>query len=378
MKNLLIVTASIVLFQLSLLIVFLFGSRRGRRVSNCLLASFLLIFWINIAEGLLKYFEFYARFPAAAFLADGVVFLIGPLLYLYTLSLIFNNFKWAHGYWWHATPFAVATVALQVYYHTQPIQQQAVIQQAVTSQRLPAGFYVAAALVYLHVGVYLAMAIIALRTYRRRLLDQLSTPDKARMQWLMVLHLSIAIVALVSLVYTFMPAVGFEQWSDAGLVVGLVMVMAFATATVWRGLKQPEIFAGVSTGDRKYAVSLLSRVELDMQKQVLLEILEHRHGYRDADLTLEQLANLMQSTPKKVSQVINEGFGQNFFDLVNTYRIEEAKLLLADAASHRLTVLEIMYQTGFNSKSSFNTLFKKKTSLTPTAYRQQHSRLSPS
>jgi AraC-like DNA-binding protein len=78
------------------------------------------------------------------------------------------------------------------------------------------------------------------------------------------------------------------------------------------------------------------------------------------------------SVPVKVlSQVINESLGQNFFDFVNTYRVEEAKKLLTDARNPKITVLEVMYQAGFNSKSSFNTAFKKIALTTPSAYKKR-------
>ena len=70
--------------------------------------------------------------------------------------------------------------------------------------------------------------------------------------------------------------------------------------------------------------------------------------------------------------MINETVGQNFFDFVNRYRIEEAKKLLANPADKKITVLEVLYEVGFNSKSSFNTLFKKHTGLTPSEFKKKN------
>jgi AraC-like DNA-binding protein len=91
----------------------------------------------------------------------------------------------------------------------------------------------------------------------------------------------------------------------------------------------------------------------------------------DPDLTLEQLAGQLALRPRVLSQVINEDLGQNFFEFINRYRIGEAKALLMDPADKKMTVLEVLYQVGFNSKSSFNTLFKKQTGVTPSEFKKK-------
>jgi AraC-like DNA-binding protein len=66
--------------------------------------------------------------------------------------------------------------------------------------------------------------------------------------------------------------------------------------------------------------------------------------------------------------------GQNFYDFINRHRIDEASRLLTNPADEKITILEVLYEVGFNSKSSFNTLFKKYTGLTPTEFRKKQSR----
>jgi AraC-like DNA-binding protein len=74
--------------------------------------------------------------------------------------------------------------------------------------------------------------------------------------------------------------------------------------------------------------------------------------------------------PKELSVLINQHLNQHFFDFVNEYRIEEEKLLLKNPEKKEFTVLDILYEVGFNSKSSFNTAFKKHTGLTPTQFKK--------
>jgi AraC-like DNA-binding protein len=94
--------------------------------------------------------------------------------------------------------------------------------------------------------------------------------------------------------------------------------------------------------------------------------------YMAASLSLDELARQVKISSKELSVLINHIMGLHFFDFVNEYRINHAMQILSDNNQTDLTVLEILYEVGFNSKSSFNTEFKKRTGLTPTIYRNTH------
>ena len=99
--------------------------------------------------------------------------------------------------------------------------------------------------------------------------------------------------------------------------------------------------------------------------------MQKERPYLESELTLPKLADLLQVPPHHLSQVINESLGQNFFDFVNAHRVEEAQRLLRDPERSAYTVLAIAEEAGFNSKTAFNTAFKKVTGKTPTEFRQQ-------
>ena len=94
--------------------------------------------------------------------------------------------------------------------------------------------------------------------------------------------------------------------------------------------------------------------------------------FLDPSLTIYDLSKQIEMPAKDLSLLINHEFNQHFFDFVNGFRIRKAMEILADPDKKDLTVLEILYDVGFNSKSSFNTAFKKYTQLTPTEYRKKH------
>ena len=98
--------------------------------------------------------------------------------------------------------------------------------------------------------------------------------------------------------------------------------------------------------------------------------MKEKEPFLDSSLTIQDLANQMNVNVRDISVLINQTMGQHFFDFINQYRIEKAKSILKNPEKKNLTVLEILYEVGFNSKSSFNTAFKNYTNLTPTQYRK--------
>ena len=115
--------------------------------------------------------------------------------------------------------------------------------------------------------------------------------------------------------------------------------------------------------------------DLELQKAKLLKLMSNEEPFLDAELSLIRLAELMSLTPHQLSYVINAGFHENFFLFVNRYRVERVKELLLDKKKNHLSIMGIAFESGFNSKTSFNTTFKKISSQTPTEFRKSSSTL---
>lgn len=123
-----------------------------------------------------------------------------------------------------------------------------------------------------------------------------------------------------------------------------------------------------NTKKRKYKKSLFNQLELNQYKQQLEELIINKKPYLDPTLTLRDLAELMNLSPNHLSQLLNEGFDKNFSDYINTYRLETFKSKVANPDLQHLTILGLAYDSGFNSKTVFNTFFKKAMGKTPKAY----------
>ncbi len=115
----------------------------------------------------------------------------------------------------------------------------------------------------------------------------------------------------------------------------------------------------------------ISISELEEKKEKLSEIMTTEKLYLDETLSLPKLASKIGISIHNLSYVLNEGFQENFFQFVNRFRIEEAKRLLTSERYQQLSMLGIAYESGFSSKTTFNTTFKKLTGISPSEYISQ-------
>ena len=99
--------------------------------------------------------------------------------------------------------------------------------------------------------------------------------------------------------------------------------------------------------------------------------MQEEEAFTDPDLSLNVLVERLEFSHRYLSYLINNFLNQNFISFVNNYRIEKAKIRLKNPKDERETISEIMYEVGFNSKSSFNTIFKQHTKFTPSEFKKQ-------
>jgi len=128
---------------------------------------------------------------------------------------------------------------------------------------------------------------------------------------------------------------------------------------------------GIFEVKQKYIHSSLSENDKNSLFNRLLDFMKTQRPYLEPNLSLKELSEMMEVPAKNISQIINEKQNQNFNDFINTFRIEESLLHLKDKEMPRKTILEILYASGFNSKSSFNLVFKRYTGCTPMEYRKK-------
>jgi len=130
---------------------------------------------------------------------------------------------------------------------------------------------------------------------------------------------------------------------------------------------KPEVFQPL-WNSKPYARSAISDDELTRLDQKLEEVLRNEKPFLTPDLTIADLAHLMQSHPKNVSRLINERRKVNFFDFINQLRVEEFKRLASGSSHKHLSTLAIAFEAGFNSKTAFYSSVKRYAGTTPAKF----------
>jgi AraC-like DNA-binding protein len=164
----------------------------------------------------------------------------------------------------------------------------------------------------------------------------------------------------------------FQEIENARIAM-VIYILIFLCWLLLKALHAPEIFRGIDSKLRLIRnITEEEKKELTIQRNIeeLKSFMNEKEPYLNPNLTIQNLADQLNKPVRELSILINYNFDQHFYDFINSYRIEKAKKLLKNTSSKDLMVFEIFYDVGFNSKSSFNTAFKKQVGKTPTQYRK--------
>ncbi|HWB25045.1 MAG TPA: helix-turn-helix domain-containing protein [Chitinophagaceae bacterium] len=368
-----------VLFLALFIAVFFCTSNKGRRVSNILLGSFFLAIALNLADTFLLLKQVYFSFPPLALWGSNMLLVCGPCIYLYTQSVIYKDFRFDNKKLRHFLLFIILFLVTEVSYLLAGREKQTEILTAIVERKVPPGVYIGSLVIYIHFFAYLFLSLRLVKRYAAAASNQYSQAQKITLQWLRALIVFFLALMLVSLVGGYL---SFQSFTGAYFfVLGLTifLLLSFIVFMLFKALRNPELFAVMEEKEiqeaaqpAKYLSSTLADDEKTRLLNRLQQYMQSWKPYLEPEITLNKLAAQIEVKPKTLSQVINELLQQNFFEFINFYRVEEAKRLLTNPKDKKITVLEVMYEVGFNSKSSFNTLFKKATGVTPSDFKRQN------
>lgn len=364
------ILSSAVVFQLLFAAAFLLFSARGNKLSNRLLGLFLLILSVNTMDIVLRLFGLDSALAGIMFVTDANVYTFGPLIFLYTQSVVYKDFRLNRKLLWHFIPwlafFLLFTLALIF-----SEDNGTGIQEDIQSYQLPAIVTVIALLFYLHTGAYMVASFKLLQRYRKALKNRFAAVQQINLSWLDFMLKAFAAIGLIGFLHTVINSAVSTRYMEVTLAALVIIEFYFINSVLFRALKQPQLFSGLSqVPDARYADAAIPESELASYAKALSLLMTEKQAFLNADINVDILAQQLNLHPKKLSQVINRSFNKNFFDFINDHRIDFARKRLVEQPEK--TVLEILYESGFNSKSSFNTAFRKQTGMTPSAYRKKY------
>ena len=158
------------------------------------------------------------------------------------------------------------------------------------------------------------------------------------------------------------------NWTIIGLTAFLIyfcvlFYVAVSSRTLTEKFEVKEKYKNSSLNENE-AMQLLSKLD---------DFMQNNKPFINPDLKLKEMSDLLHTSERNISQIVNTYKNQNFSDYVNTYRVECAKSLLTNPSLKEKTILWVLFEAGFNSKTTFNTTFKKLTGFTPAEYRKNHT-----
>jgi len=246
--------------------------------------------------------------------------------------------------------------------------------------------------------IYYFLSLRALSFYQRSIQHLFSDTSRINLNWVRwLINGSLFLIIITLVFYPLMVKVP-EQF-DLWVLIPSTMVSLYIYIATFKGITQPTLWqihphtdkeklegelndAGeIGTPDTafekpKYQKSAIGGDKINEITSRVLRVMEQEKLYQEPELTLQDLADKLQHPAYQVSQALNEGLKKSFYDLINTYRVEEAKRLLLDPKNKNYTILSVGFEAGFNSKTTFNTVFKKFTGVTPTEFRNKDKEIT--
>ncbi len=344
--------------------------RRASPLFLKILLVLLLILTANLAEYLLLNSRYYVYVIHLMRVTHPFLFLIGPLFYLFIKAQLDKEFRFSLWSTVHLIPF-LAAVVYSYPWLTAPADFKLFVFER-SLQAKPVGFGIKGFLYpFIHILQtlsYVGSAFLLLRKFRKTN-TSITSISLSRLKFLLQFNRAFMIYWSLQMMGLFgiMIAQYYVLYIDYGLALLNSLFIQFLSFSL---LLRPDIISEAPLV-KKYQGSSLGD---DAQRELLQKIttaIKEDEMYLDGELTLQKFSDTLQVNKNYVSQVINQEFGCGFNDYINSFRVEKAQELLLDPSYDNMKLLGIAFETGFNNKTSFTRVFKKKTGASPSDYRQQ-------
>lgn len=362
-----------ILFAICLLIL-----KRGSKKSNFLLACFLLCHAAIPADNLIIFGEAFRakaiEFSPDIFYVFGLAYwLESVFLLFYVKSIIYKRYTIRKIDYLYFTPFIFYLIFQWTMWFSLSSEVKLEILNGYHLEEQPIYIF----MVHLFRESFRVFCTVLclkeLIYYQKQIKNEFSDIEQMDLTWLKILVIGFLIINLQSVivpigVITFVEFQTFIDYTFLGLATNytaliLISVMIFFSLSGFTLFKGIDPNKSMSEDNKKSISPELIKT--------ITQYMEEKKPYLNHLLTLENLSNQLLLQPRLLSQIINQQFNQNFFEFINTYRVNECKLIIKQLGNEKITMIEVMDKAGFNSKATFNTFFKKIVGLTPTQYRKE-------
>lgn len=345
--------------------------RKEQRLANQLLAGYLIFICFSLLSSYLRETGQLLQFPHLLGLDSGITYLCGPFLWFYALLITrkITVLNWKDA--WHLIPFLLHYVYVYIVIIKQPEAYKLALIRGEITLSSPGFILWSNGAKIIHSFVYYAFIYRLISNWEKTVLQEKSVTKLVEVKWLRWILMVILAISVVMTIW-FVTYLLFHISIINGFMGAMINVLLFILvyAIVFFGLKYPGLFKGDETESHseKYTQSTVSSEQSRGHWQRLTSLMEGSKPYCKANLTIADLAEMLELPVKTLSQTINENSGKNFFNFINQYRVEEFKVKAMDPSNGHLTLLAIALDCGFASRSSFHAIFKKLENCTPKQY----------
>ncbi|NKI31052.1 helix-turn-helix domain-containing protein [Croceivirga thetidis] len=299
--------------------------------------------------------------------------LMAPLLFFYVKSILNPKFKLLRKHIWHAMPwilFFLTKLFILIYDSQQPGFDENQNGYLVVNFQWPYLNTIVSIFSSAQMLLYLAFSFQLYFQYKKEIKQFFSNTTKKELNWVLTFLLLYSFIFLYGIVQVFIDSFVFEMsWTQKWWIqfFSALVLLYFGVKGYFTDFSFLKDFHPTENQNEKSNLKEL-KGGFDDKKAEISALFQKEQLYLDPELNLAQLSKRMSLNRIEVSELINNGFGKNFNDFVNHYRIEQFKERLKKGDHQQMSLVGIAFDCGFNSKATFNRVFKKVVQLTPTQY----------
>ncbi|MGK0363244.1 MAG: AraC-like DNA-binding protein [Saprospiraceae bacterium] len=373
--NLLNIVLLVCIIQGAIMGIRIFFKKDGNAVANRFLGLFIACISLELTHLFFSIANIFGQNPDLYMMPIYSSFAFGPLLYWYVHSLTKPDilFHWRKQ-GWHFIPVFIQFIFYCIL--------------GASSYETKNWFWGEYHSIYTYpfennfkvfsFSAYLIASLWLVRQYQKQIKETYASLDKVTLQWLYRLLIVLFIVYFIdfteSYVHEFFDYHPFHaaNWLPAVTVYWLGWTVLMRNPLEKAELLPLKTDTTLQKKSNTESIRLLDEVSLASTSQELSQKMEAEQWYLNPTLKLSDLSKEMNLPVKTLSYVINTGIGKSFYDFVNLYRVEEfQKRIKQDNYAH-LSLLGVAYDCGFNSKATFNRIFKKFTGISPSVYQREN------
>jgi len=349
--------------------------RKSPRNINLYLSALLFSVALVTLHGLTVSRQWYLDFPVLLKVYLLPQLLLGPFLFIYVSSITEQDFRLTHSSLIHFTPFMLGVLALIIFV-TRPADEKLAyahwygLQERSTSLEEWIVWLYRQVSVWIY-GIFSLKKIVA---YKKNISEVLSDINKVTLNWLLFFVISCLVMQVFFLFFSIRMLDG-KPLTTFTISTSLISTTAIITFG-WRGILQAENVTTpfVKISGKNSGVELKDSF-LKGQFDELSKYVKEKNLYLKPDLTLPELAHEVNMTRTEMSLTINRGGGLSFYEFINHFRVEDVKNKLTLSQYDGINILDLAYDSGFNSKSAFHNAFKKETGTTPLQFKKMSVRV---